>query len=125
MTALHSTPIDGPRGDAIAMMDLLKPHATSCEFPSDGLGVGDRIVGVGIKWLNHRPHAARCDSRLDEHPGIREGQGSSLDCDASLEEEFAQVEDSWITHVGGHPIRQFSPRGDQELTLPRVGFDTG
>lgn len=72
MTAPYSTSIDCPRGDAIAMMNLFELHAPSCEFPLNRFGVGDRIVGLGIEWLNHRTHAAWRDSRLTKRASIGE-----------------------------------------------------
>jgi hypothetical protein len=48
MAALDSPLIDRPRGVTFAMMDLFKRDAASREGLLNGLGLGQRIVRLGV-----------------------------------------------------------------------------
>ena len=82
MGARHGAAVDRPRGDAVAVVDLLEPDAAFGERPLDGLGVGDRIMGIGVQGLDQRPYAARRYPRGDEGACVVKRQQSSLDPDA-------------------------------------------
>src|SRR5688572_13668861 len=72
VAARHGAAIDRPGGDAIAVVDLLESDSAFGQRPLDGLGVGDRVVGVGVQRLDHRPYAARRDPRRDEDTRVVE-----------------------------------------------------
>jgi hypothetical protein len=68
--ARHSPPIDGPRRDAVAMVDLLERHASFEQDALDRGSVSGRSGGIVVKRFDERTHAARGDRGTDEHARI-------------------------------------------------------
>ncbi|HYZ05629.1 MAG TPA: hypothetical protein VE691_11140 [Rubrobacter sp.] len=124
MAARHGAAVDRPRGDAVAVVDLLEPDAAFGERPLDGLGVGDRIMGIGVQGLDQRPYAARRYPRGDEGARVVERQQASLDPDAPRDEQFAELENPLLSLICRHQIRKHRPGGDERAAALGVGLDS-
>jgi len=123
VAARHGAAIDRPGGDAIAVVDLLELDSAFGQRPLDGPGVGDRVVGVGVQRLDHRPYAAWRDTRRDEGVRVVERQQAGLDADASYSEQLAELEDPLLALVGRHEVWELCPGGDEFASPLGVGLD--
>jgi hypothetical protein len=120
MSSLERASIDGPARDAITMVDLLQRDTRGCNNVFHPGGVLNSNVGIGVERLDKDAAATACQTGTHERSRIFNAQQSSLDSDASRQQELTKLYDSALALIRGNEVGHLLPGVDDSQPLFRI-----
>ncbi len=109
MSSLEPTSIDCPTRHAITVVDLLKRDTRGRDNVFHPAGVLNSRVRIGVQRLDKDAATAACQAGTHECPCIFNAQQSSLDTDASRQQELTKLDYSRLALIRGNEVRHILP----------------
>jgi hypothetical protein len=117
MSSIERTAIDCPTRYAVTMMNLLQREARGRHNVFHLGSVLDSSLRIGVKRFDKDATTPACESGEHKSSRIICGQQSSLDTDATGQQQLAKLYDSRFALVRSNKVRHFLPCLDDAETL--------
>ena len=120
MPSLEPASIDRPTRYAIPVVNLLQRDARGRHDGFHPGGVPNGIVRIGVQRLDEDAPAAARQAGTHEGSRIFDAHQSSLETDASRQQQLAKLYDSRLALIGSDQVRHVLPGFDGLETRSRV-----